>query len=210
MKTIRVSILALSGILAAIPAAHAQQGTINAYYSVGTATDSSSNQQIDTFGTGSPFTTPKLGGLFSDIGASIGLTNHWGIGGDLSWRDSRAAYAGLQYRPLFYNFDAIYTPGKSKRFVPEFRGGLGGVSVGYSFNQTLCDQFVGCSTANQGVESSHHFQVHMEVAARYYVHKNLFLRPAVEAHYVNNFFQFGSNWVPQYSMGIGYTFGNRE
>jgi hypothetical protein len=32
----------------------------------------------------------------------------------------------------------------------------------------------------------------------------------VEAHWVDNFSQFGSNWVPQYSMGIGYTFGSRE
>jgi hypothetical protein len=24
---------------------------------------------------------------------------------------------------------------------------------------------------------------------------------------VNNFFQFGNNWVPQYSVGIGYSMG---
>jgi hypothetical protein len=24
---------------------------------------------------------------------------------------------------------------------------------------------------------------------------------------VNDFFQFGSNWVPEYTMGLGYSFG---
>ncbi len=191
-------------------AAHAQTGELNAYYSVSTATNSSSNQRIDTFGTGLPFTTPKMGGLFSDVGASFMFSNHWGVGGDLDWRDSKAAYAGLQYRPVFYNFDAIYQVGKSKRVVPELRGGLGGVNVGYSYSQTACDAFAGCATSSQTVESSHHFQAHMAVAARFYVTKKLFVRPAVEAHYVNNFFQFGSNWVPQYSMGVGYTLGGHE
>jgi len=27
---------------------------------------------------------------------------------------------------------------------------------------------------------------------------------------VNNFYQFGSNWVPQYSVGIGWSFGRGE
>jgi len=28
-------------------------------------------------------------------------------------------------------------------------------------------------------------------------------------HYVKNFFQFGSNWAPAYSVAIGYAFGRR-
>jgi hypothetical protein len=197
-----------AALAASMPFAHAQNFSV--YYSAGTMIDSSSNQRIDTFGTGIPFTTPKLTGLTSDIGASLMFSKHFGASADLSWRDSSAAYAGLNYRPFFYNFDAVYQPVKSKRFVPELRAGLGGVDLSYSFNQTLCDQFVGCSSSNQPVESSHHFQVDMQAAARIYFLDHLFVRPAVEAHYVNNFFQFGSNWVPEYSVGIGYTFGSPE
>jgi hypothetical protein len=29
----------------------------------------------------------------------------------------------------------------------------------------------------------------------------------VDVHWVNNFFQFGSGWVPQYSVAVGYRFG---
>jgi hypothetical protein len=189
---------------------YGQAGQISPYFSLGTAMNSSSNQQIDTFGTGSPYTTPKLGGLFGDIGATFMVTPHWGVGGDMSWRTTQAAYAGLNYRPFFYNFDAVYEPGKTKHIVPELRGGLGGVSLRYSINQQNCDAFAGCSTSNQFLESSHHFQAHMEAAARIYVTNRVFVRPSVEAHWVNNFFQFGSNWVPQYSIGVGYSFGNVE
>jgi hypothetical protein len=197
------------GMFVAMGAAHAQN-QLNVYFGLGPATDSSSNRKIDTFNTGNPYTTPKMAGLFSDIGASYMFSKHYGLGGDFDFRNSQAAYAGLNYRPSFYNFDAIVEPGKTKHFVPELRGGLGGVNVSYSYSSTACDPFAGCSTSNQYVESAHHFQVHMEAAARYYVTEHLFLRPAVEAHWVNNFSQFGSNWVPQYSLGVGWSFGSRE
>ena len=208
MRYLRTTIPAVIGLMAGMQLAHAQ--SISAYYSVGTATDSSSNTQIDTFGTGIPFTTPKMGGLTSDIGGLFMFSKHVGASADLSWRDTSAAYAGLNYRPFFYNFDAVYEPIKTKRFVPELRAGLGGVNLSYSYNSTYCDQFAGCSNSTQPVESSHHFQVDMQAAARIYMTNHIFLRPAVEAHYVNNFFQFGSNWVPSASVGIGYTFGSVE
>lgn len=207
LKMIRIATPVLMVLSAGIPLANAQQ--FNAYYSVGTAMDSSSNTQINTFGTGN-FTTPEMGGLFSDFGAGYMFTKKYGIGGDLSWRDTQAAYAGLNYRPLFYNFDAIYQPVRTKRVAPELRLSLGGVHLGYSLSQTSCNSFGGCSTANESVTSSEHFQVHAEVAARFYVTDHIFVRPAVEAHWVNDFFQFGSNWVPQYSVGVGYSFGGGE
>ena len=51
------------------------------------------------------------------------------------------------------------------------------------------------------------FPGHFAVAARLYVTPHMFVRPAVDAHSVNNFFQFGNNWVPQYSIGVGYSVG---
>jgi hypothetical protein len=44
-------------------------------------------------------------------------------------------------------------------------------------------------------------------AVRLYATPHIFVRPAVDVHWVNNNFQFGSNWVPQYSIGVGYSFG---
>ena len=179
----------------------------NVYGGVGTAIDSSSNQSIDTFSTGSPFTTPKLNGTFANVGASILFTKHYGIGADVSWRASKGAYAGLLYRPLFYNFDGVWEPVSTKHFEPEIHAGIGGMRLGYSFSQTQCDAFGGCSTSSQPVENSNHFQLHAAAAARLYVTDHVFVRPGIDFHYVPNLFQFGSNSVPEYTLGVGYSFG---
>jgi len=193
--------------LAVAPLASAQTPQGNIYFGLGTATADSSQQAIDVFGTGNFVNTPKLNGLFADVGGSLMLTPHFGAGAQISWRAGQGDYAGLNYRPIFYDFNGIWQPVKTKRFVPEVQAGLGGVRVGFSANQTSCDALIGCQTFNAGSESSTHFQAHFAVAARLYVTPHIFLRPAVDAHWVNNFFQFGSNWVPQYSVGIGYSMG---
>jgi hypothetical protein len=190
--------------------AHAQTGPVFAYFGVGSANASPSNQRIDTFGDGTLFNTPKLDGTFLDFGAGIMFTDHFGAGGQLSWRASQGNYAGLNYRPLFYDFDGIWQPIKSRRFAPEIRAGIGGVSVRYYYNTQNCDALIGCATSNQYLESSRHFQVDFAVAARIHVTQHVFLRPAVDAHWVNNFFQFGTNWVPEYTLSAGYAFGNGE
>jgi hypothetical protein len=204
VKLIGQTLLISCGLLVAAQMSFAQ--SVNPYFGVGFATDGSSGAQIDTFGTGNPFTTPKISGAFLDAGATVMFTKHYGVGADVNWRASRGNYAGLLYRPVFYNFDGVWTPISTKRFEPEVHLGLGGMHIGYSFNQTQCDQFTGCNTFNQSVGDSSHFQVHAALAARLYVTDHVFVRPAVDAHYVNNFFQFGSNWLPEYSIGLGYSF----
>lgn len=205
MRLFQQTMLISCGLFIAAQMSMAQSA--NVYFGVGTATNSSSNQQIDTFGTGTPFTTPSMGGTFLDVGSSVLFTKHFGVGADVSWRAAKGSYAGLLYRPTFYNFDGIWTPISTKRFEPEIHGGLGGEHIGYSFSQTLCDQFAGCQTQTQSVETASHFQVHMAAAARFYLTDHVFVRPSIDAHYVNNNFQFGSNWVPEYSFAVGYSFG---
>ncbi len=179
----------------------------NVYFGLGTATDTSSNQLIDTFGTGDVFGTPKLGGTFAHVGGTAMLTKHYGVGADVSWRAGKADYAGLLYRPLFYNLDGVWQPFTTKRFEPEIHAGLGGMRLAYSYSQTQCDPFGGCQTSNQSVTNSSHFQVHFSGAARLYVTDHVFVRPNVDLHHVSNLFQFGNNWVPEYSLGVGYSFG---
>lgn len=194
------------GLLAGAPLLMAQQG--NVYIGLGTAQDSSNGETINPLGIGY-YTTPKLTGLFATVGGGFMVTNHFGAGAEINWRAGTGDYAGLNYRPVFYDFNGIWQPIKTKRFVPEVQAGIGGVHLGFSANQTLCDQIVGCSTVSLGSESSSHFQVHLALAARLYVTPHIFLRPAVDAHFVNNFFQFGSDWVPEYTLGLGYSFGGQ-
>lgn len=207
MRITSSALAVCAGLLAATSLLTAQTPQANVYFGVGAATDSSNGQAIDVFGTGNFLNTPKMTGTFLNVGGSLMLTPHFGAGANLSWRAGQGEYAGLNYRPFFYDFNGIWQPLKTKRFVPEVQAGLGGVRVGFSANQTACDQLVGCQTFNAGTESSSHFQTHFGVAARIYATPHIFLRPAVDAHWVNNFFQFGSNWVPEYSLGVGYSFG---
>ena len=195
------------GLLAAGPLAMAQIPQANVYFGLGTATADSNGQLIDPLGTGILSATPKLNGLFADLGGSLMLTPHFGAGAQISWRAGEGNYAGLNYRPLFYDFNVIWQPVKTSRVVPELQAGLGGMRVRFSANTQACDQLVGCSTVSLGEESSNHFQTHLAAAVRLYATHHIFVRPAIDAHWVNNNFQFGSNWVPQYSIGVGYSFG---
>jgi hypothetical protein len=207
MKLTNGALALCFGLLASAPLMMAQQA--NLYFGVGTAVDSSNSQSLDLLGTGTPLGTPKMTGTFLSAGGGFMFTPHWGLGADLSWRASQGDYAGLNYRPFFYDFNGIWQPMRAKRFVPEIQAGAGGVRVGFSANTQSCDPLVGCSSINLGSESSEHFQAHFGVAARLYATSHIFLRPAVDVHWVNDFFQFGHNWVPEYSVGLGYSFGGQ-
>jgi len=188
--------------------AHAQSG-LDVFFGVGTAMDSSSGLSIDTFGTGTLFSTPRLGGTFGKAGADFMITPHFGIGGETDFRFSQGSYAGLTYRPTFYDFNAIWAPTghRFKRVVPEFQGGLGGANLKFYLPNSFCDPFAGCTTSNQFLESANHLQVHMAAGIRLYATPHLFVRPQVDAHYINNLSQFGSNWVPEYGASVGWSFG---
>lgn len=204
-NTILVSLIFFTGLA---ETGRAQTPQVNAYFGLGSATDSSNGQQINTFGTGTLYTTPRITGLFADIGAGLMLTPHYGFGGEYSWRTSEGPYAGLTYRPVLYDFNAIWDPaGSTRKLVPEFQAGLGGAAIRFYSSSTTCDQFVGCSTSNVALESADHFQLHFSGALRYYVTPHFFLRPAVDAHWVKNLTQFGSNWMPEYTLGAGFSFG---
>jgi hypothetical protein len=78
---------------------------------------------------------------------------------------------------------------------------------GYSYSQTNCNRLSVCQTANQSVTSSSHFQGHFAAAARLYLTDHVFVRAAVDDHVVANLFQYGRDVVPEYSPGLGYSFG---
>jgi hypothetical protein len=197
------------GLFATAVSAYSQAG-LDAFFGVGTASAPSSGQVIDTYQNGTLYGTPGLGGTFGKAGMDILFSPHFGINGEADFRFSQGAYAGLTYRPTFYDFNAVWLPfgERFKRVVPELEGGLGGANLKFYYPSSYCDAFVGCSTNNIYIESSNHFQFHMAAGIRFYVTSHIFLRPQIDAHWVNNFYQFGSNWVPEYGGSIGWSFGS--
>ena len=200
------ALIAFSFISANVAAA---QG-VDAFFGLGTARAKSTGVPIDTFGTGTLYNTPSLGGTFLKFGGDLMLTPHFGAGVEGSVRATQADYAGLKYKPTFYDFNAIWRPfAPGSRIVPELQAGIGGANLKFYYTQQFCDQFAGCSTQNSFLESSNHFQTHFAAGINFYVTSGIFIRPQAELHWVHNFFQFGTDWVPEYSASSGYTFGRR-
>lgn len=184
--------------------------SVDAYFGVGTARAPSTGVPIDTFGDGTLYRPPALDGTFLKFGGTLMFSPHLGVGVESSFRAKQGDYAGLKYKPTFYDFNAVWHPfTAAHRVVPEFQAGIGGVNTKFYYTQQFCDQFAGCSSSNSFLESSNHFQTHFAGGLRFYVTDGIFIRPQVDVHWVHNFFQFGSDWVPEYGVSVGYSFGRR-
>jgi len=181
---------------------HAQG--FDAYFGMGTARDGSTNQLADLLGTGTPMPTTALGGVFGTVGAGIMIKPSLGVGGEVSFRFAQGDYANTGYRPIFYDFNGIWTPSLgTTRIMPEFQGGLGGVNMRFYGGTQYYDYYTGTYTNFAG--SINHFQLHAEAGLRIYIKEGIFLRPTFDYHWVKNFNEFIGNGVIRYSIAIGFS-----
>jgi len=213
--TFRTILLLLIVFLGNLKYASAQG--FSAYFGLGSANDSPgtsvgcpAKQLFDDF-TGFCEAAPSIGGVFGVFGADFMVTPHLGVNGEYSFRFTRADYlpdAGLKYRSGFYDFNAVYHPlSVGRRIVPELQGGIGGAKVSLYVSQTATVTGIS-STVNQFFASANHFQLHGAAGVKLYVKGNLFLKPQFDVHWVHNLNQqFGRNFVPEYTVAIGYSFG---
>jgi hypothetical protein len=176
------------------------------YFAGGSATDSSAGP-LNTLGGGKIYDSGKMGGFFETIGADNMFRPHFGVGAEVTFRKNQGSYASLNYRPKFYDINIIYQPlSYTRRIVPEIQGGMGRMNLNYYFNAQFCKTYPeGCNSYNAEVSSVTHLQLHLAGGVRVYIVRGFFLRPQVDIHWVNNFHEFGSSWVPEYSTAIGYT-----
>src|ERR1035437_2981443 len=127
LKIVRMLPVLFILVFGGVKFANAQSGDV--YFGLGTATDKSSGQIINTYGDGNLYSTPKMTGLFGKFGAGYMLRPTLGVGGEYSFRFAQGSYAGLNYRPKFYDFNAIWMPlSNSKKVAPELQAGIGGAS----------------------------------------------------------------------------------
>ena len=78
-----------------------------------------------------------------------------GIGAEIFWKASQADYAGqgFNYRPLFYDVNAVYSPKLASHAYLELVGGVGALSTRF-YTGTTCGIY-SCSN----YQSSNHFDV---------------------------------------------------
>ena len=182
----------------------AAQPRFDIYFGMGTAHDGSTHQLIDFTGSGAPIETPAMDGVFGNFGGAVMLTPSFGFGGEVLLRFQKADYAGLEYRPIFYDFNGIWTPGLGKHVMPEIQAGLGGLNLRfYNPNSYYYDYYTGQYSNFAG--SSNHFQLHVAVGLRVYITDSVFIRPQVDYHWVRNMTEFNSSSVPAFTIAIGYS-----
>jgi hypothetical protein len=207
LKSIKPYLPVLAVTLMGITGARAQN-SLDVHIGASGAYAKSTGQSINTFGDGTLYPTPSLNGVFMNLGGGIMVTPRFGFGGEFAFQPGKSDYAGLSYRPMFYDFNGLYHPApSSKRIVPEIQAGLGGVNMKFYYNQQDCNAFTGCSNSSSYLQSSNHFQLHAGAGVSFFVTPNIYVKPQFDLHWVHNFFQFGSNYVPQYGVSVGYRFG---
>jgi hypothetical protein len=213
----------LSALLFFVPLAGAQS-TFDVNVGFGSAHVASSGAGIDNlssptnaFGACSPGSgdafcqkTPGLGGFFLGFGGSLMMQKHYGFGAEVNLQPAKSDYGPLQYRQTFYDVNGIYAPINEKRVQIQLQGGIGGAKTGFSFTQNGCVGTAVCSTQSQPVGNSNHFQIHAGLGVQFYLTQHVFIRPQFDYHYVPSLTdQFGSNSVPEGTIWLGYSFGER-
>jgi hypothetical protein len=197
--------LLLTVTAALISAAPVSAQTGSVYYAAGSATDSSIGP-INTLGSGTLYNTPSMGGFFDTIGGEVIFYHNLGVGAEVSFRNSKAPYAGLQYRPSFYDVNAVYQRHLGK-FTADVQGGFGRANINLYYTPQFCAGYSqGCMNTTGAAHGADYAQLHFGGGVRYYVYKEFFVRPQIDVRWIDNMNYFGSSWVPEYSVAIGYTF----
>jgi hypothetical protein len=228
--TIGTILLLSTLLLGNVNLAHAQG--VSAYFGLGSAHDSAGTtingidsvtglgvtcppgNLFDDF-TGNCEPGPTIGGVFGVIGADFMFSPHLGVNGEYAFRFAQADYlplGGLKFRPGFYDFNVVWEPisGGSRRIVPVVEGGIGGARIALYQAQTVSITGITSTFTYPAGLNANHFQLHGAVGVKLYVKGNIFIKPQFDIHYVTHLTdQFASDWVPQYTVAVGYTFGER-
>lgn len=198
----RLSVVLGVGVLFLITAtAYSQQVDI----AIGAGTVSAPSSNISNVFT--QFKQTLSGGNFLTIGGDALIHKSLGVQGEVSWRTSRTLYGGvLPYRPLFWDFNAIYAPRFNKFLGAEAMAGIGALSARFYTGQTNCSYFGGCTN----YVSSNHFMGDFGGGIRLYPIGNFFIRPEARLYLINNNQEFSSGHAVRYGISIGYSFGGRS
>ncbi len=142
------------------------------------------------------------GGTYPGFSGDVLFFHNLGIGGEIYWKASQADYAGqgFNYRPIFYDINAVYAPKLASHTYLELVGGIGALSTRF-YTGTTCGIYT-CSN----YQSSNHFDADFGAGIKFYPKGGFFVRPEARLYLVNNNTDFSSARVTRYGLSIGYTF----
>ena len=190
-----VACLFLCALFLAEGVAHAQQ--VNAAFGLNAITAPSASSA-----SGNHFPQSVRGGLFPSFsGDFIFFKNQIGVNAEVSWRAKRSLSQAFQpFRPIFYDFNAIWAPRLAKSVQAELLAGIGAQSTRFYQDFLVCNSF---SCTN--FISSNHFMGHFGGGIRYYIMGHLFVRPEAHIYLVRHNVEFSSAHAARFGVSIGYT-----
>jgi hypothetical protein len=160
----------------------------------------------NSISTGS-FLPTEGGGTYIGFNADVLIKHHLGVEGEVNWRASQGLYAGqFPYRPVFWDFNAIYARRFSKLVGAEVLAGVGGETVRLYEGALNCDIYGNCTS----YVSSNHFMGDVGGGIRFYVFHNFFVRPEGRLYLIHNNQEFSSSHPVRFGASIGYTFGGSK
>jgi hypothetical protein len=202
-QTLRIAILsalACAALAAFSNFAQAQKVDLAFGVSTVTAPSASFTEGVET--------APSLtGGAYPGFSGDVLFWHHMGIGSEVYWRASQSSDylgSGFNYRPLFYDFNAVYSPKLASHTYLELVAGIGSLSTRF-YTGTSCGPY---SCTNY--QSSNHFMGDFGAGIKFYPKGGFFVRPEARLYLVNNnTTDYSSSYVTRFGASIGYTFGGR-
>lgn len=151
------------------------------------------------------------GGAYPGFSGDVLFWHNLGVGAEVFWRGSKADCpdtvcipgSGISYRPVFYDFNAVYSPKLTSHVYAELVGGIGAMDTHVS--QCVFSTGTACG-GSQLVLSNNHFDVDLGGGLKLYLTKGFFIRPEARYYWINNNAEFSSNHTTRYGVSIGYTF----
>jgi hypothetical protein len=146
------------------------------------------------------------GGAYPTLSGDFLFKKGFGIGMAASWRAHQNLDIFQQpYRPLLYDFNAVYAPELGKKVQAELQGGIGMESIRFYTPFLTCGTFSGCTNFS----SSNHFMTHVGGGLKFYVTESIFIRPEAHLYFVRNNLEFSGPRVQRFGVSIGYSLKNR-
>ena len=157
----------------------------------------------------SPYVPQSLtGGAYPGFSGDVLFWHNLGFGAEVFWRASQSDNyldSGFNFRPVFYNFNAVYSAKIVPRVAVELVGGIGGsdthiLACNLSFSPT------GCTGGTSEIASSNHFDADFGGGLKLYVRGGLFVRPEARFYIIHNETDYSSNHATRLGVSVGYTF----
>jgi hypothetical protein len=143
------------------------------------------------------------GGTYPGFSGDVLFWHNLGIGGEIYWKANQGKYGGdptLPYRPIFLDFDAVYSPKLASHTYLELAAGIGALDT-----RIYCQ---GCGNGyNTNYSSDKHFMGDFGAGIKFYPKGGFFVRPEAKLYLVNNNLNFSSARITRFGLSIGYTFG---